>query len=550
MDLYKDREYLVNIPSANSSLEGNDNSITENEDLSKRVDLLKKCVVRLSLAADGIDSTLDSQLEDIRDQIRKDKGNANIEACLAKISDTLIKLEDNGAEGLETKATNPLLENFNHLVAPLTKAGLSNELQKKIQKLTSEIRKHTGRVDTNDIVQSYASILSEAIGLAKEELDEGDFQLEPNKPSFLKRLFTKTDENQPEEHISGDELVSTSVKNTLLNLLEHLILPDSYKARAKEIKKELLGNLSLYVLPDLLDKIVALVVDSSSEETHEFEDFLQHITEQLIDIKQYLASVGITGSQAQDETISLGESVKAQVEDISQTISNCSSLEDLKKIAQEHVNSIVDEVDSFCSNQAEKQAEANAKIETLKTRLEETQEESALLRERLVIQRAHAQLDPLTKLPNRQAYDHQLNSEYSRWQRYDKPLTMIIADIDFFKKINDTFGHAAGDKVLKTVARVLQTNLRDTDFIARFGGEEFVILMPETHIDAAEKVAEKLRTTIMDCPFHSSSRKVPVTMSFGVCEFKKGDSIDSVFDKADKALYKAKESGRNKVCSG
>ncbi|THB70873.1 MAG: GGDEF domain-containing protein [Gammaproteobacteria bacterium] len=534
----------MNIPSDSAD------SFSENEDLSKRLDLLKKCVVRLSLAADGIDTGLDKQLEEIREHIRKDHGNANIEASLGRISDTLIKLEDKNIETKEDVASNPLVENFSHLIAPLTKARLSNELQKKIQKLNSEIRKQTNIIDANDMVQSYASILSEAIGLANEELSEGDFQLESDKPGFLQRLFTKGGEEQQDEQISGDELVSSNVKNTLLNLLEHLILPDSFKPRAKEIKKQLLGNLNLSQLPDLLDKIVALVVDSATEETHEFEDFLQHITEQLIDIKQYLASVGITGTQAQDDTVSLGESVKAQVADITETIKSCNNLEDLKKIAQEHVSSIVDEVDNFCSIQAERQAESNAKIETLKTRLEETQEESALLRERLVIQRAHAQLDPLTKLPNRQAYDHQLNSEFNRWQRYNKPLTMIISDIDFFKKINDTFGHAAGDKVLKTVARVLQTNLRDTDFIARFGGEEFVILMPETHIDSAVKVAEKLRTTIMDCPFHSSNRKVPVTMSFGVCEFKAGDTKDSVFEKADKALYQAKESGRNKVCAG
>ncbi len=531
------------------STPNNNNDLYEDENLTKRLELLKKCSIRLSLAADGIDPRLDEQLEEIREHIRKDHGNTNIEASLARISDTLIKLEDKNSSNIEKETSNPLIENFSQLVAPLTKAGLSNDLQKKIQQLTKEIRKHTDHINPNDVVKSYASILSEAIGLTKEELTEGDFQLESDKPGFLQRLFTKGDNEQKQEHISGDEQVSSSVKNTLLNLLEHLILPDSYKTRAKKVKKELLGNITLKDLPDLLDKIVALVVDSSSEETHEFEDFLQHITEQLIDIKQYLASIGITGTKTQDDTLSLGESVKAQVADITANIKSCTSIEELKKIAQEHVNSIVDEVDNFCSVQAERQAEANAKIETLKTRLEETQEESALLRERLVIQRAHAQLDPLTKLPNRQAYDHQLNSEYSRWQRYDKPLTMIIADIDFFKKINDTFGHAAGDKVLKTVARVLQTNLRDTDFIARFGGEEFVILMPETQIEDAVKVAEKLRTTIMDCPFHSSNRKVPVTMSFGVCEFKKGDTIDSVFDKADKALYQAKESGRNKVCS-
>lgn len=526
-------------------------NISDGDDgLEKKIELLKKCVVRLSLAADGIDANLDSQLEEIRTQIRKDESNATIEASLSRISDTLIKLEDNDSGKSAKEISDPIIANFSHLVAPLTKAGLSNDLNKRIQKLTTQIRKQADTLDAEELVQAYSSILSEAIGLAKQEISEEDFQLETAKTGFLQRLFTKSNiEESEKEGLSGIEHVSTSVKSTLLNLLEHLILPDSYKIKAKELKIELHGEITLNQLPDVLDKIVSLVVDSASEETHEFEDFLQHITEQLIDIKQYLASVGITGTENQNNTESLGESVKSQAEKIAKTIRACTSIDELKKIAQNHVSSIVDEVDGFCTVQAEKQAEANVRIETLKTRLEETQEESDLLRERLVIQRAHAQLDPLTKLPNRQAYDHQFNSEFSRWQRYGKPLTMMIADIDFFKKINDTFGHAAGDKVLKTVARVLQTNLRDTDFIARFGGEEFVILMPETKIDAAIKVAEKLRTTMMDCPFHSSNRKVPVTMSLGVCEFKKGDTQEIAFDKADKALYKAKESGRNKVCS-
>ncbi len=544
-----DREYLVSISSDNETSELNDN-FSDDSGIEKKVELLKKCVIRLSLAADGIDEKLDSQLEEIRTQVRKDQSNASIESSLSRISDTLIKLEDSNSGKQVKKPSDPIIANFSHLVAPLTKAGLSNDLNKKIQKLTVKIRKQADTLNADELVQAYSSILSEAIGIAKQDLSDEDFQLEASKAGFLQRLFTKSNNEQGAEPLSGAEQVSSSVKNTLLNLLEHLILPDSYKPKAKELKIELRQDVTLNQLPDILDKIVALVVDSASEETHEFEDFLQHITEQLIDIKQYLASVGVTGSQSQDDTKNLGESVKSQVEEISKTIRACTNLDELKKIAQTHVSSIVDEVDGFCSIQAERQAEANAKIETLKTRLEETQEESALLRERLVIQRAHAQLDPLTKLPNRQAYDHQFNSEYSRWQRYDKPLTMMIADIDFFKKINDTFGHAAGDKVLKTVARVLQTNLRDTDFIARFGGEEFVILMPETKINAAIKVAEKLRTTIMDCPFHSSNRKVPVTMSFGVCEFHKGDTQESVFDKADKALYEAKENGRNKVCSG
>ena len=123
----------------------------------------------------------------------------------------------------------------------------------------------------------------------------------------------------------------------------------------------------------------------------------------------------------------------------------------------------------------------------------------------------------------------------------------MVIDIDFFKRINDTFGHAAGDKVLKTVARVLQVNIRETDFISRYGGEEFVLIMPETNKDGGAQVAEKLRATIEKCPFHSNNQKVPVTISIGIAEFDGEDNAVTVFERADKALYAAKEGGRNQV---
>ncbi|THB67745.1 MAG: GGDEF domain-containing protein [Gammaproteobacteria bacterium] len=513
------------------------NSLDTIESLQQQSELLKKCIVRVSLIADGINPEINKHLQALREMIRNNCTDYEIESKIDILSEELKNLEDQNG-----RQKNPLFDNFPLLVQPLQKAPLSNDLLKKINLLSRQIKKSPDSITAEELVSGYTSIIAEAIGIGNTELTDADYELSEQKPGLLKRLFNK-DESEELSGFDSDKNIPENIQKTLINLLDHLILPDAFKEKAKSIRKSLKRGLSINQLPETLNEIVSLVVDSASEETHEFEDFLQQVADQLAELYKYLSSIGV----AANDSNKLGADVKSSVEIIRQNISQAKDISTLKESIQSQLIMIVDNVDDFCSAQAEKQSETNARIEVLKKRLLETEEESALLRERLVVQRAHAQLDPLTKLPNRQAYDHQLNSEFSRWQRYGKPLTLIIADIDFFKKINDNFGHAAGDKVLKTVARVLQANLRETDFIARFGGEEFVIIMPETTGEDASKVADKLRVTVNDCPFHSNNEKVPVTISFGVAEFKKEDSCEAVFDKADKALYKSKENGRNQV---
>ena len=135
----------------------------------------------------------------------------------------------------------------------------------------------------------------------------------------------------------------------------------------------------------------------------------------------------------------------------------------------------------------------------------------------------------------------------ARRQRNKKPLSICIIDVDKFKGVNDTYGHKAGDKVLKTIAQVCATNVRETDFFARYGGEEFVLLLPETSLSQARLVAESLRKEIEGCNFHYANEPVVITISCGVAEFDFKDSPDSVFKRADRALYQAKNEGRNRV---
>lgn len=162
-----------------------------------------------------------------------------------------------------------------------------------------------------------------------------------------------------------------------------------------------------------------------------------------------------------------------------------------------------------------------------------------------------ASTDALTGLANRRTLMLRAEQELARAKRYGSELSLLMADIDFFKKVNDTYGHQAGDIVLKKLASVFLLALRDIDFAARFGGEEFVLLLPETNAENALKTAERLRASVNDIQISlPQGELVQCTISIGVASYSSSgnDSVEKLISGADKALYAAKETGRNKVC--
>ena len=152
--------------------------------------------------------------------------------------------------------------------------------------------------------------------------------------------------------------------------------------------------------------------------------------------------------------------------------------------------------------------------------------------------------DSLTNLFNRRYVENAFESERLRTIRYKHDLALIIIDIDHFKAINDTFGHQVGDGVLRTFANLLKANIRTSDILGRWGGEEFIIVCPEINIDNAVKMARGLCTKVGQTPFDIAGTQ---TASFGVTGFKKGDDIQAMISRADHALYQAKSNGRNRV---
>lgn len=171
--------------------------------------------------------------------------------------------------------------------------------------------------------------------------------------------------------------------------------------------------------------------------------------------------------------------------------------------------------------------------------------------EHLVSARTHelqylANFDELTGIYNRRKFNELFDSETERAKRYNQPLSLVLLDIDHFKMINDKYGHNEGDEVLKAIAEILRKHLRRSDVYARWGGEEFIILMTHTSLDTAGQVAEKLRGLLCDVRYGNINENI--SASFGVSSLHTEEQITPLIKRADDALYDAKRNGRNRVC--
>jgi diguanylate cyclase (GGDEF)-like protein/PAS domain S-box-containing protein len=202
-----------------------------------------------------------------------------------------------------------------------------------------------------------------------------------------------------------------------------------------------------------------------------------------------------------------------------------------------HIQSVVRDI-SKRKQQEEQLKKAN---EQLNFRIAEVERLHAELREQ-------AMRDPLTQLHNRHYLNETIHREMLRIQREKLPLSVIILDVDYFKRINDTHGHAAGDKVLIGLAGLISNHMRGSDIICRYGGEEFIAVLPGATLRDAEKRAEELRTLCQNTVFRHNRKKLKITVSLGLAAYPEhGNTVEEVIIKADKALYQSKHNGRNQI---
>ena len=183
-------------------------------------------------------------------------------------------------------------------------------------------------------------------------------------------------------------------------------------------------------------------------------------------------------------------------------------------------------------------------VENLKQKDYELEDLNRVLKEKATYFEQMSEIDGLTGLHNRTKFEKSVLSEIERCKRYDEVFSIVLFDIDHFKRVNDNFGHLAGDKCLQDVAKTVRSKIRSIDLFARWGGEEFVLILPKSNVDEARQAAEKHRKALESYIFEEIGH---VTCSFGVAQYMKEDSITDMIHRADTAMYKAKTDGRNQV---
>ncbi|MGE8338744.1 GGDEF domain-containing protein [Pseudomonas laurylsulfatiphila] len=344
--------------------------------------------------------------------------------------------------------------------------------------------------------------------------------------------------------------VASHIEDTLLGLLEDLTLPERHRPQAESMRDRLKNGLNWYELLPILDDFATLMLAITDSGQHEFEAYLQRLNERLESFQSNLQAATAGHADNRSAARQMDTQIREQVDGLQSSMQEAADLEDLKHVLENHLEGLLGTMDQHQKQRDEREQEVAARLHSLAERVAHMEREAQGYREHLEEQRQKALVDPLTGLPNRAAWSERLDHEVKQWQQHGNTLLLAMLDLDHFKRINDNYGHLAGDKVLKIIANVLRKRLRGTDFIARFGGEEFVLLMPSTVPAAGLKLLESLRASIEACPFHFKGEPVTITVSVGMSAFRPGEHSDQVLKRADQALYRAKNAGRNRVEPG
>lgn len=482
------------------------------ESCKEKEDLLCKTIIRLTIATTGLDPHLDPHLLGIREQLKS---------------------------GINSHALKDELEKFTLSVAQIKHTPDQNQ-SVEIQPLFDFLLQRY----TTENQQSLLKLLKNKAESAKFENSNQLFI------AILEAIESDNDTSAPT--IIANHIDIGIVSRQLFLFLEGIEIPSIFDQQAQTAKQLLaVPNQTTIAFESILDKSFKLLLkikQHNQSEQQDIDKFLSHITEQLAALDVSVMGASTAAQKSAENRSKLDQSVSEQMEELQLSSTNATKLEPLKGIINSRLASIAKEIEEHSQKEAIQRQKTQQQLDDLVDKIKDMESESCELKSKLKIANTQALRDTLTGLPNRNAYNERLETELARWKRYRTPLSLIIWDIDHFKNINDSYGHKAGDKVLLLIAKQLSDHSRATDFISRFGGEEFTMLLPNTDSKSALILANQLRQTIEKTGFNASGASVAITISCGITEFTPNDTDESAFERADQALYQAKQQGRNRCC--
>ncbi len=514
--------------------------------------LLKKALSRVSLAAAERDPDLDPVLDQFRRSIKTSSDRAELARQVGAVSKAVVALDGRIQEGRGR---------LQRVVAELTGAISSRCGGFKNRRTLKKLSKFEPRYD-EDVI----AFLEKLTKLLESILDPVDVA-EPAEPAEREPRSVESVpvesvpvESVPVESVPVESVVEEAssdamapeedlgwAREKLLSLVQQLHIPAELETLAGEITERIRQGVDLESLALRLDDILGLITRTRKAEKRHLEAFADALAKRLGEVEQVLGVAGDNEQNVQALHDELHADMTGKVSRMRSRMHNVREIDELRGILDEQLTGVVQRLDRFRDDNDARRERHENRLSKLSANLTEARKQANTLQEKLDRQKTLGMTDALTQIGNRHAYDLAIQSEMERATRYGSPLCLIVCDVDHFKKVNDTLGHLAGDKVLRAVAKILQNRTREPDFVARYGGEEFAVIMPGIDVKEAVSAAQKLRIGIAKCPFENLGKPVRITISFGVTQWHSGEDAEVLFERTDQALYQAKKEGRNRV---
>lgn len=535
------------------------NALDEQEQLEKKFarhqELLRSALVRVSIAADGQDEALDKIMVRLREGLRGEFNAIEVSKTLEQLEKAALAFESHRDQGAQD-----VRQALGDIVKSIQAFKLSKGVNKDLDSYLGQLPERSKKI------RLYPALLQELARIQQQALTE----IEQPKTGFLGKLLGAKNNAEPEkndESIAADDYIvslpspvtrnslsaetrqtpafAEDIVRVLKDFLHSLENEWVIKARVDAINAKLSAGIPPEQLISTLETVRDLVMEAYLAANQAFASYLKNVNQELGEIYGLLGGAVKHSQNERAASRKLQDDVMREMGELETSAASATDINQLKDKVKSQLGNIRQAIDHYQHTDQAQQHLAQ-QLETLGAKIKTMEVEAEKNRTTLEKHRQKALQDALTELPNREAYNERAIAEVQRWQRYGRALTLAVFDIDHFKRINDTFGHQAGDRVIKVIGRSIAKRLREVDFFCRYGGEEFVALMPETDSNTALVVLEKVREAIASAAFNYKEQPINITVSVGLTEFKPNDNLDSVFERADQALYSAKSSGRNR----
>jgi diguanylate cyclase len=338
------------------------------------------------------------------------------------------------------------------------------------------------------------------------------------------------------------------IRLAIKSLLERLAARDPKDPVASALIGELAGAKNDSALASVVTRAADLVHRQSEllqRERLQTAEILAEVTKRLEEMAGYLSDSNHANRSHFEDTQTYSDAVTSQMRELTDEVADATELGLLQNLVSARLERVAQHVSNFRAQEEFRLLEVNGRAERMRTRIAELERETTDLHSRLDSEKQGARIDPLTGIANRKSFEERFAREIAQTPRTEPALVMLLWDLDNFKVINDSYGHRAGDRVLQSVAACFMAAVRGNDFVARIGGEEFVMLLSGAKIEQAMFIANQVRSAVEALRFHFRGTPVRVTVSCGLTGVKENDAAEPAFDRADAALYQAKHGGKN-----